>query len=564
MLTLIEMTHKTVRTHILKLILSSLGIMSLAFVTPENGDLIELGKWLNARSSAEFRSFDRNKITALQPGTRAVVKQVQHFEGSGNYGLCIELLNTPMRDGSDCYWIYYRASRPSISIYRMQGADREALLRRWGTQPRSTPIRTDKLIPTQRPTPQAAVQVERPTPALPQIKRRLPPSFASNTTDVILFQTLNWMNHFNNNQTEIVRPQVADPCEDGSCLMPTLTYEQCNSNNDYYNTEILNLRSRRGFIQDLFAEALPNQIKPQCVQNSLATTTRSARFYQYCSSPEGEPNQAVPRPCASENYVQLVSRSFNLVSGCFKDYLGENAEQKIEDIFALMTLESGLNVNARSPIIRENGRIVSGGAGGPGQLTQPAISDVNRTEHQKMIEYLENHSQQHCSGLLKETLSAPMSAQFSKSCERISLSAGNPIKNMAYVFAGQKKLQNYIGRTLLQDEDYNEILSELSEEQKNNLISKLSIWAHNTGLGGILEPLEAYLTREYISQQKSLKTDSDIENFLSGLKSYVSRFPHLANSSQARRRETSVFFESVERRYNNIKQAVGGGSCLNI
>lgn len=93
----------------------------MAFVALLSGfkvdQVIELEKYLNARSGANFlKSADNVKFT-LPPGTRGKIQDHKKFS-SGNFGLKIQVENGSEKGQS--VWVYYNINNPGIKVYADQ------------------------------------------------------------------------------------------------------------------------------------------------------------------------------------------------------------------------------------------------------------------------------------------------------------------------------------------------------------------------------------------------------------------------------------------------------------
>jgi flagellum-specific peptidoglycan hydrolase FlgJ len=82
------------------------------FVDPQNGDVVQLNAFLNARNYHDFEPSAHNIVSILPPKTMGTIKEVKHF-ASGNYGLYIDV----KKGGKDQkVWIYYNPHASSISL----------------------------------------------------------------------------------------------------------------------------------------------------------------------------------------------------------------------------------------------------------------------------------------------------------------------------------------------------------------------------------------------------------------------------------------------------------------
>jgi hypothetical protein len=278
----------------------------------------------------------------------------------------------------------------------------------------------------------------------------------------------------------------------------------------------------------------------------------SSKNFRQCSA-SNDMSRAF-RPCISENYFKMVSNSFNVVSSCLQEYMSPGASEATQSLdvraaYAMINIESGFHVNAMSGT----------GAGGAGQLTGPAITDVNETEMSKVRKALEESGDPTCSALSHEFLDSkqPMRAEKGASCDRISVKKGNPVLNMIYTYAYLKWSKNAMNRVVLNDKRYKNKFK-MSDYEKSKIQRALMVWSHNTGPAGTWTPAMTLLNSVYRN-----KPVTNAETFINELQQYMKKFPARANKSTARRTETSKYFPSITSLLNKIETNVGGGSCVN-
>lgn len=86
-------------------------IFALGFAKDE---IIELEKYVNGRTSANFLKDTDNVKFTLAPKTQGKIQETKKF-GSGNYGLKVEITSGPRKGES--VWVYYRTADPGIKLY---------------------------------------------------------------------------------------------------------------------------------------------------------------------------------------------------------------------------------------------------------------------------------------------------------------------------------------------------------------------------------------------------------------------------------------------------------------
>ena len=346
-------------------------------------------------------------------------------------------------------------------------------------------------------------------------------------------------------------------CDDAVCdSIRNMKYMQCNRQNAYLENEMTALTKKNSLLGRIMKADLNPQaiIKPACMRMSMeAKFSPTSSTFRQCNS-QGAMSRAI-RPCISENYFKLVTNSFDIVSSCMMDYMGPNesiAEQKLDvrAAYAMINIESGFHVNAMSGT----------GAGGIGQLTANAITDTNNTEMKKVRFALEGHADPVCRQISHEFLDSaqPMRPAKGNSCDRVSISKGNPLLNMVYTYAYMKWSKNAIDRTIFKLKKYEDKFA-LSKYDMQRVKRAMMVWSHNTGPAGTSTPAMTLLNTVYRGNKKVTNADK----FIDELQQYMKRFPARANRSNARRSETSKYFPAITNLLNKVETNVGGGSCVN-
>ncbi len=531
------------RTSVVIQKLKSMGLVGLAisltaFSTPEKGQLVELKGFLKARAEAKFRSADNNTVYVLQPGTRALIAESKYFPDSKNYGLCLDIKNaSDLEPGSNCVWVYYDVKNPALKIYSesKNASNREKMLEAWAQDSSKVTLK-----PVSEPSQAKAAEVTRKTAGV--VEKR--PESKGLDTETPLKMGLESLDQVNRKVGQAMSSN-GQACE--NCSKPNLQgYESCSSKNDYLENaleSILNQSAHSAFFQNPQKEI----ISTSCIQKNMSMFTKSSSFFRNCS---GKGSHAVQKACISENYVQVTSRSFNLAADCLGDYVSgqENTKSQVAlSVFSLMSLESGMNVNAMS----------NTGPGGPGQMSGGAIEAVNQ-ELRSIREHLSRSRNNHCSQTLAKVLENPMSS--SKSCDRISPNQDNPLKSMAYAFAYQGLSRRAIEKQAFSSRIFANILSEqLPVEEKERLMMEISAWSHNTGPAGILNPIRALLIK-YMRTHQKIETAEDVTQFFKDLRPFLATHGHASNRGRERVTETMNYYSQIQNRMKLI--AEDPRSCL--
>lgn len=395
--------------------------------------------------------------------------------------------------------------------------------------------------------------------------------FASSGTDFDI-SVINKADSLRLLNKSIAPEESAAGCAAGCGKPKVAKYDLCTDKNNYLEKEISAQLSSdsSGVIATLLKDSGEAKIiKDICFTTSLNT---SGGPFKYCGAKDsGAPQKSVPRACISEKYTQLTRASFEKVAECLGDYLSEqkgtasdgavnklhlskSAEESMLSMFQLMSWESGLHVNARAKVIRNKaGKIIAGGSGGTGQLTQGAIDSVNRNELARMKTHLATKGAS-C-GVLQTALEAPMKSKFSQSCDRLSLSSGNPMKNMAYAIAYQKQSRRFIRASRIDSATFKDVFAGLDGNDRDYLERNLAMWAHNSGDYPIQKGLQSYLRHNPTAR---LNSKDDVDKMLKTLVGYMG--PYVKNRYNPN--EPLKFYEKIQNRFKQIEKNAGEGSCL--
>jgi len=332
-------------------------------------------------------------------------------------------------------------------------------------------------------------------------------------------------------ESERPQPRFEDP-----------RYEVCTARNNYLDGQLSALSTRGDFLGQLSQSNLlgKESIRKECFTGHMKSVfLNQQKSFGACGPGVTRASQNQYRPCISEKYVRTVKNSFDVISQCLKGiYISES---DILATYALMTVESGLHMNALSPT----------GAGGVGQFVQDGIRDINTNEISNVKIQLAQSKELVCRKLGQEVLSKnpPMKDSPRSSCDRISISNGNPALNMIYTFAYVHMNKMRLKKDLLQNSLFKNNFN-LSPREEDQLMTALASWAHNTGMAGLMYPIQKLL---YIKYQNTPVTD--IELFLTELSSYMKVASHPAN--RRRTTETSRYYPSIQR-----IQEQAGQQCL--
>ena len=528
------------------LILIGLTASLAAFTGPQKDDLIELKGFLYARSGAHFRASDENKITVLKPGTRALIKETKYFESSKNYGMCLELKNASISGtGDKCVWVYYNINHPSMALFSVaeNKEKRDQTLEAWmkeSSTPKqaqqkaadSKPEKKSEVEPVTEPEKAKAAETIQAVPAIiEKAEPKIETKVAAGTKETkkeksskagaeaeaqIAVKTIDQLNEKASQIMSKSEVPTSPSCPDGKCNRRIEAFQTCTDRNDYLEAPLASLLSGSSPLSNYLNSEPKEVIRSDCIKTNL--TKNGSGRYQTCSANES-PRAIHSKACISKNYTNITAKSFNLAADCFGSLNGNSEVSKRQlalSVFSLMAQESGMHLNVSSPT----------GAGGPGQLTAPAIAEVN-----KNLKGLKNQLSQASNPMCKQVLVSALEQQMDskKTCDRIGIAKENPLKNIAYSFAYQNLIAKSLTAAYLDSKTYKNLTSSLSEEESARLKFSLAGWGHNTGPGGLQSALRGLL-RDYVRGNKSLHSKQDVDQLLSDLKHYMhkseNRFYH--------------------------------------
>lgn len=503
------------------LIVVILGLCFLAFTRPEINDVVELSSWLSGRSTAYFRKIDQNRIKSLPPGTRGLVQKIKYFPRTRNYGLCLDLENS---NSNKCIWVYYNKRNPRMTLSQ-------------DNTPTTQIEKADSAETTEKITGvQAAPEIDPVADIIPSETDSSDENETDNDQGMDAAQTaIENLDSLNQEAKRALNPEPT--CE--NCAPKLSNYARCNKMNNYQETEVSAMLNSSKYAS-IYQGPQKEIVRTSCIQRVMETAPLSLN-YKHCKSGDIQPRSGEARACNSQNNVELTAKSFNAVANCLGDYVSGSETTKAEAglmIFALTAHESGLHNNSVSQT----------GAGGIGQMTGSAIKAVN-LQLESLKAHLRASSNPQCSGALLKALDTPMQASKSKSCDRLAISKDNPLKNIIYTFALQALTRKYVddqveGRT------FRSILSnDLSDLEKERLLSSLGAWSHNTGSGGMAVPLRVLLAK-YLKAGKKIASAKDVDQFLADLAPVMRSHPHKDN--RRRGGETSAFYKAITKRMAQI------------
>lgn len=400
-------------------------------------------------------------------------------------------------------------------------------------------------------------EVEEP-PTSAQITQKLFENQASDITEQIIFLNKEF------------KSSTVENCKDCSLLNHSLPlgqvrtknpiYESCHTRNSYLEKELGNLKpqSLMGELRHQNPADGVEIIDGACsIEVMKSVFSGRSGVFRACAPGQKNITQRVQRACLSPNYAGLMKNTFDFVGTCLSEYLTQENDldssirsssqknirnQRLLTFFSLLGVESGFHINAMS----------FSGSTGVGQLTSGAISYLNGSPMDRVRAHLKNSPHKACQRMANEILNKQMAPERSRSCERISIQDGNPLKNMVYSLAYVRANKEILNSAYFSGRDKAK-LNGLPASEKDRLLTALAMWAHNTGSGGLGAPLNALLNSKYRN-----KPITNVDEFLlKELAPIVGSPAFSSGETSARRNEKTKYFEKI----NNLNRDLGA-SCL--
>lgn len=499
------MKSNSVRLILIQL-LSFLVSFQFAFgQTPQLGDLIELQGAFFARSSAEFRAIDDNRITVLRKGAKGRIMEVKPLS-SGAYGICIKVSPRPgttshnIHAPEDCVWVYYKAEQ---NLIRVTESDISVL----------PTVEVTASVPEETDQAEAIDDV----PGIPDSAMSEAVELAESSegsegpahAEVIpaLFE-----------DAVSLLTSLGQSSDHSSCTncdsAVQMNQARCDAQTSNVDQEIRTLQQQHPNLALALSSSELSQkerLSENCVNKIQANSSLGKSYATACDSTDQPLRRNLltsQKTCASQLYSKVTAQSFNLIHQCTSPHLGfENAEQSrlMKEMAALITQESHFHHNAVS-----RGSL----AGGLGQLLPAAITDVNMQSRgrEHILNRMKKSSDPKCMALANFLSSKSLSESAGKTCQTVSLEAGNPLTNLFYSFAYIGINRSYTER-LITDSLFAQ--ETLSPEVKSKLELDLSLMSHNAGIGNVRSATLRAL-REFLPRQRYIDS-SNYRRFLKAI-----------------------------------------------
>lgn len=543
---------------------------------PSQGDIVELMGAFNVRSTTDFRKTSQNVVGHLESQTKAVIEKTTKTQSG--YGICVKPLSRDPQDS--CQWIYYNPKKPYMVLYKTGDAkDTKVALNNWKLNNDENAltviqsVRGAEFVKTLRDLPTVPDHpLLRPailTQPVPQIDTPKPP--AADVKGVVI--------------SAVVRDQAlrgeAPTSGNFSAVAPNISCQNCMT--CYKEGEKCNARNRylEKSIEPYFQQFPPNSpmatiigsssdgpIDRQCIESSLTKFPSDLRFVE-CSqkistdakNPEKKSietfYQSSGKACLSINYKSFIAKNVNMVASCLKDYESPTDEERrhnMANIYKLINHESGFHVNA-----------ASSSAYGIGQLLPGAVRHVNGSAVNSLRDQLAKASQSkpECKALI-DLLKVPINPN---SCDRTSIEKGNPAINLMYTFAYQGILRDSISN-FFQSPANNQFFESIPKELRNQFVSDLAAWSHNTGGGGMQSNLRITIKKwkaKMTNNPNPIKSKADLDEFYKDLSADMLRPVGRSSISTSNRGQASRFFKMLDQNFKDwVSPNKTVQSCINL
>lgn len=233
------------------------------------------------------------------------------------------------------------------------------------------------------------------------------------------------------------------------------------------------------------------------IMKGMRDVLPSSRIARCAGGPMSEPEREGPRVCITKAMVNVTYNSYVDVAMC----LGLNPQ----DILPKLANESGLLINTYG----------GGSDAGVGQLTRPAIEDVNNNYNTYLAE-MESQAKTNpaCARVMKhKALLAPVPKEITSRCALMT-APENPLKNIVYMAIFNKININNVKRRFESNNIIGKLellgLRHINEEQ---LIGAIAMAGYNSGVGTSFRILNNYLDARINAGLRLKPADFDFHNF---------------------------------------------------
>lgn len=343
------------------------------------------------------------------------------------------------------------------------------------------------------------------------------------------------------------------------------TGEVCEQNETYMAEEIDRIRKKKTLSNHLlkFLPFPQTVVKRSCVQSSLKQVTAGRELPQTqidrgLRKTESENNfircdaskkvvNYQETPCQNRDSILLIHNSFELVTGCLKDYVSGSTDVTVQNkwaqtYFKMLTKESGLQNYVASP----------SNALGISQLTTTYIRDFMDKNLDDVKTHLATSVHPICKSLGNEILSPAAVAYFAKknpdtsysynTCALVGVEHNQILRNLLIGFSNLKLYRSYARQSAF---TRNEQVQMTAEQQLKLELQTVPL-AYNMGPGGLNQAIDRSL-RSFTKQRPVRDADQ--------LMRLIIRY---AGSVEGKN-----YLGNIENRFNKVVQDSSQTSCFN-
>jgi hypothetical protein len=342
------------------------------------------------------------------------------------------------------------------------------------------------------------------------------------------------------------------------------TGEVCGQNENYMNEEINRIRQKKTLSSHLL-QYLPfpqTVVKRSCVQSALKQVTAGRELEQTqidrgLRKKESENNfircvsgkkviEHQETPCQNRDSILLIHNSFELVTGCLKDYVSGSADIKVQNqwaqtYFKMLTKESGLQnyVTSQSDAL------------GISQLTTTYIRDFMDKSLDDVKAHLAASAHPICKSLGNEILSTAAVSYFARKnknnsysynkCALIGVEHNQILRNLLIGFSNLKLYRGYTRQSAFRGNSQ----VQMSAEQQLKLELQMVPLAYNMGPGAVERSIDTSLA-SYSKKRPAQNADELMRLII----------------RNAETKEGRDYLGNIEERFNKVIRDSGQTSCF--
>ena len=338
----------------------------------------------------------------------------------------------------------------------------------------------------------------------------------------------------------------------------------CAQNETYMVDEIDRIRKKKTLSSHLL-QFLPfpqTVIKRSCVQSALKQVTAGRELSQTqidrgFRRRDSENNfirceagkkvvEYQETPCQNRDSILLIHNSFELVTGCLKDFVSGSTDLNVQNqwaqtYFKMLTKESGLQNYVTSP----------SDALGISQLTTTYIRDFMDKNLEDVKAHLASSSHPICKTLGRDILSPEAVAYFAKKksadsysynkCALVGVEHNQILRNLLIGFSNLKLYRGYARQSAFARNQQ----VQMTAEQQLKLELQMVPLAYNMGPGGLNRAIDESL--------KSFSKKRPVRDANQLMKMVIKNSP----SEEGRN-----YLGNIENRFNKVVQDSGQTTCF--